>query len=62
MAVPKRRWSKQRTRTRKSCWKLEEPNISKCKHCGEPVLSHRLCKNCGYYNGKEVIKIKEKEA
>ena len=62
MAVPKRKWSKQRTRTRKAMWKLEEPNISKCSHCGEPVLSHRVCKNCGYYNGKEVIKIKEKEA
>ena len=52
MAQPKRRWSKQRTHTKRSTWKLETPNIATCKHCGEPVLPHRVCDNCGYYDGK----------
>jgi len=29
MAQPKRRWSKERTRTKRATWKLEEPNISR---------------------------------
>ena len=59
MAQPKRRWSKQRTHKRRSTWKLEEPNMATCKHCGELVLPHRLCSVCGYYDGKEVVKQKE---
>ena len=59
MAQPKRRWSKQRTHTKRSTWKLEAPNITTCKHCGEPVLPHRLCENCGYYDGKEIIAKKD---
>ena len=47
MAQPKRRWSKERTRTKRATWKLEKPSISTCKHCNEPVLPHRVCSNCG---------------
>ena len=25
-------------------------------HCGELVAPHKVCKNCGYYKGVEVIK------
>ena len=59
MAQPKRRWSKQRTRTKRSTWKLKEKTIATCKHWNEPVMPHRACPNCGYYDGKEVIKQKE---
>lgn len=59
MAQPKRRWSKQRTHTKRSTWKLENKTISTCKHCNEPVMPHRVCPNCGYYDGKEVVKHEE---
>ena len=62
MAQPKRRWSKARTGLRRSTWKLEKPGFAECKHCGELMLPHRVCKNCGYYDGKEVIAQKEKKA
>ena len=62
MAQHKRRWSKQRTHKRRSTWKKESPKYSTCPHCHEPVLPHRVCKNCGYYNGKEVVAKKEKES
>ena len=59
MAQPKRRWSKQRTHTKRSTWKLENTTIATCKHCNEPVMPHRVCPNCGYYDGKEVVKHEE---
>ena len=61
MAQPKRRWSKARTGSKRSTWKLENPNIVTCPHCHEPVLPHRVCSNCGYYNGKEVMTVKNNE-
>lgn len=61
MAQPKRRWSRKRTYTKRSTWKLENPNLAVCKHCNEPVMPHRVCPNCGYYNGKEVVEKKKEE-
>ena len=59
MAQPKRRWSKARTGMKRSTWKLENQTLSTCKHCHEPVHPHRVCPNCGYYNGKEVVSKEE---
>ena len=47
---------------RRSTWKLEKPSFVECSHCHEPVEPHRVCPNCGYYDGKEVIAKKEKAA
>ena len=55
MAQPKRRWSKARTGLRRSTWKLEKPNFGECSHCHEPVRPHTVCKNCGYYDGEQII-------
>ena len=55
MAQPKRRWSKARTHKRRSTWKLEAPKFAKCPNCGEPILPHTLCSNCGYYAGEQII-------
>ena len=56
MAVPKRKVSKARRDKRRANWKLEAPNLTTCPQCHEFKLSHVVCKNCGYYNGKEVMK------
>ena len=56
MAVPKRRISKaKRDQRRASAWKMNTPEIQKCPQCGEYKRAHRLCENCGYYNGREVV-------
>ena len=56
MAVPKRKTSKaRRDKRRSNVWKLSAPAFSRCSNCGELKLSHRVCGNCGYYNGREVI-------
>lgn len=31
------------------------PGLSKCTQCGELKAPHKVCLNCGYYKGKEVI-------
>ncbi len=57
MAVPKKKVSKaRRDKRRSNNSKLELPGLVKCPKCGELVASHRVCKNCKTYNGKEVIK------
>ncbi len=56
MAVPKTKVSKSRkNKRRSSVWKLTAPAFSKCAKCGELKVPHRVCGNCGYYNGKQVI-------
>ena len=56
MAVPKRKTSKARRDSRRSSnWKLSLPGIVECPQCHSRKLAHRLCKKCGYYDGKQVV-------
>ena len=58
MAVPKRKSSKARKNKRRSnVWKISAPAFSKCPNCGALTVPHRVCKNCGFYKGREVIKM-----
>jgi len=57
MAVPKRRTSKMRKRTRRGHIKLATPNLSACPNCGELRVSHHVCPSCGFYNGKQVVAV-----
>ena len=54
MAVPKRKVS--RDKRRSNVWKLDTPAFSVCPQCGELKTPHRVCGNCGYYKGREIIK------
>ena len=55
MAQPKRRWSKARTHTKRSTWKLENKNLVECPHCHALMMQQRVCPSCGYYDGVEII-------
>jgi len=60
MGVPKKRTSRQkRDQRRASNFKATAPNVTACKNCGEPVLSHRACPKCGFYKGAKVQAGKE---
>lgn len=60
MICPKGRVSKSRRGMRRAqSWKIASPNLVKCSKCGELTVSHRVCKACGSYNKKEVIKVEE---
>jgi large subunit ribosomal protein L32 len=56
MALPKRKTSKARRDKRRTHWKISAPNLVRCSQCNTPKLPHRICPNCGYYKGREVIK------
>lgn len=60
MAVPKKKVSRaRRDKRRSSVWKLEAPSLSKCTQCGELKMPHRVCPICGYYKGREVVKVED---
>ena len=61
MAVPKRSWSKKRTRTRNAHWKIEAKNLGTCDNCNSKLLPHRACGVCGFYRGKQVVAVKDAE-
>ena len=58
MPNPKRRHSKARRDKRRAHDALSNPGTSVCANCGAPKLSHRVCASCGYYRGRQVVKVK----
>ncbi|HHY34514.1 MAG TPA: 50S ribosomal protein L32 [Firmicutes bacterium] len=60
MAVPKKRKSASKRDMRRAHWKLEAPSLVECSRCHALIVPHRVCPECGYYNGREVLKVKEK--
>lgn len=56
MAVPKRKTSKSKRDMRKSQnMRKAAPGVSICPQCHQPKLPHRVCPNCNYYDGKNVL-------
>ena len=60
-ALPARRISKTRKRLRRTHLKKDAPTTSVCPNCGAVVVPHRACSKCGFYKGKEVIKVNKEE-
>ncbi len=58
---PKRRTSKSKKNMRRSHDALTPPTLSECPQCHEVKMPHLVCPSCGFYKGKEVIKIKEEK-
>ncbi len=61
MPNPKRRHSNQRTRKRRTHDKLDPSTIVACPNCKAARIPHRVCPECGYYNGRPVIRIKQRK-
>jgi large subunit ribosomal protein L32 len=55
MALPKRRKSHARVRTRQQQWRAKKPTTATCPQCSATILPHRLCVTCGYYNGRQIL-------
>jgi len=55
MAVPKRRRSSTKRKTRQSQDALTTKTLATCPNCGAKVLPHHVCPNCGQYKGQQVV-------
>jgi len=61
LALPKRRHSGARQAKRRTHYKLTAPNVVECPRCHAPRLPHHVCQSCGFYNGRLVLEVKERE-
>lgn len=52
MAVPKKKLSKSRRGMRRSHDALKPVNVIYCNYCGQPTITHSICKFCGKYSSK----------
>lgn len=57
MGLPSKRRTKQQKRERSSHFALVEVNLTACSHCKRKILPHRICPHCGYYRGREILKL-----
>lgn len=56
---PKRKTSKARKRKRRSHHALSPTVTVLCTHCHQVTLPHRVCGNCGWYQGRQVVQTEE---
>ncbi len=57
MGVPRSHHTKSRRNKGRSHFALKLRNLSVCSKCGKAVLAHTICRNCGFYGGREVIDV-----
>ena len=58
MAVPKKKTSKAKSRSRRaSAWTLERPSRSLCPRCGATKVPHIVCGNCGWYANRQAVEV-----
>lgn len=55
--VVRMRHTRSHTKMRRSQQGLAKPVFSKCEHCGTEKLPHVLCRNCGWYKGRQVVDV-----
>lgn len=60
MSVPKKRKPSSSVKHGRSHLALKKTTLNKCPKCGHTILPHTACSFCGFYKGKEAVKIKNK--
>lgn len=58
-AVPKRRISKARRGRRRAHDSIKTFHLVECPECGKMKRSHRVCLECGQYNGRQILPVAE---
>lgn len=59
MAVPKQKQSHSRTSKRRAQHKVAAPTMNRCPQCHAPRRPHRVCPECGSYNGRTVLDVED---
>ena len=57
MAHPKKRMSPVRSANRRRQIHLTLPAVTICPACKSMMIKHQVCRVCGQYRGREVIKV-----
>jgi large subunit ribosomal protein L32 len=57
MAVPKRRQSNARTRSRRAHDAKKPRQLAYCPQCSTAVPTHVVCPKCGHYMGRKVVEV-----
>lgn len=57
MGLPAKRTTSTKRDLRRSHHAVSAVFAGKCSRCGNSILPHKACGNCGFYKGKEVINI-----
>ncbi len=60
MANPKKRKSKSAVRTNRAHLALKKVSLHKCPQCDKIKKPHVACAFCGYYRGRQVLKMEVK--
>jgi large subunit ribosomal protein L32 len=58
--VVRMRHTRAHTANRRSHHALKTQNLVQCTNCGALKQMHAVCKACGFYNGRQVLKIVSK--
>ncbi|MCL2400385.1 MAG: 50S ribosomal protein L32 [Defluviitaleaceae bacterium] len=60
MICPKGKTSKaRRDKRRAHTWRIATPDVVTCSNCGEYTVPHKVCKSCGVYKRRDVLKLAE---
>lgn len=60
MGLPAKRRTKQSKRERAAHFALKQYGLVTCSHCHRRIRPHRVCPHCGYFRGRQVVKIVSK--
>ncbi|MBL4825098.1 MAG: 50S ribosomal protein L32 [SAR324 cluster bacterium] len=58
MAVPRSKTSRSQRDHRRGHIKITESALSECTNCHALIRPHRVCPECGFYKGVEVVEVK----
>lgn len=60
MAEPKKRLTSSRSGWRRSHQKIKIGSFIICPKCKTTILPHRVCSNCGFYKGQDILNLAQK--
>jgi len=61
MAEPKKRLTSTRSGNRRSHLAVKAQSLISCPKCKAAVMPHRVCENCGFYKGQDVLELEKKQ-
>ena len=61
MAEPKKRHTSTRSGNRRSHLEVKTQSLAVCTQCKKPVIPHRICGNCGFYKGQDILELEKKQ-